>query len=94
VDIPGIFSTAQTICGGSTYANNFPGTPGNTLGCVPTDMATGHVNIIWSPVPATNIGLEYEVAYADWRNVLQTRGFNLKNDGLGERVQATMQFGF
>jgi len=60
---------------------------------VPKDLATAHLNAIWSPVPATNIGLEYEVAYIGYSENTTAAPAN-HNFGLGEKIQATLQFGF
>lgn len=64
--------------------------------CLPVDAMSAHVNLIWSPVPAANFGLEYEFAYQDWSSggFDAARGGRMKNFGLGERLGATLQFGF
>jgi hypothetical protein len=66
-------------------ANATTGGKVNVAPGVTHKISSGHVNIIWSPVKAVNIGIEYQYA---------RRGHYNLNDGTLSRLQMAFQYNF
>ncbi len=57
-------------------------------------MQTGYVNLIWSPVKAVNIGLEFMYGSVDFRHEGATPAYAGGNSGSAKRLMASLQYMF
>jgi len=65
---------------------NSTGVGGKTgLGVIVQDFWTAHANLIWSPVPRADIGVQYTYAY---------NGYINSANGTAHRVQASFKYHF
>ena len=97
-------STLRTnVIYGHTHASNFSAMDTSDLATNPNkDLDDVYVNLIWSPVPETNFGMEYVLGHRVADGPSSTKatvtgaaaGSTVKNEAWGNRVQFGAQYFF